>query len=109
MIEFDITDKLFFIKTDIVESLRLVIDPELHINIIDMGLVYNVNVDETEGKICIEMTLSSSYCPMGESIVSAVKNCIELHFPGFITEVLLVWDPVWTYDNLSEEGKRLLS
>ncbi len=109
MIRFDITDQLSFMKMGIVESLRLVMDPELHINIIELGLVYGVKIDETNKQIGIEMTLSSPYCPMGESILSAVKNCIEGHFIGFQATVELVWEPVWSYDNITEEGKRLLS
>ena len=105
---FDITDHLSFMKADIIETLRLVIDPELHVNIVDLGLVYGAKVDEIRKQIDIEMTLSSSYCPMGESISSAVKNCIENHYADYSCKVNLVWEPVWTYDSITEEGKRLL-
>jgi metal-sulfur cluster biosynthetic enzyme len=108
MENFDITDHQTFMNADIMETLRLVIDPELHINIIDLGLVYSVKTDEPAKKIDIEMTLSSSYCPMGESILSAVKNCIEGHYPGFAANVDLVWEPVWSYHSITPEGKRLL-
>lgn len=108
MESFDITDHLSFMKAEIVETLRLVMDPELHINIVDLGLVYKVEVDEPGKQIKVDMTLSSSYCPMGESIVSAVRNCIEGHYTGFTANVELVWDPVWSYDSITEEGKNLL-
>ncbi|MES2377873.1 MAG: metal-sulfur cluster assembly factor [Bacteroidota bacterium] len=108
MASFDITDPLSFLKEQMMETLRLVIDPELHINIIDLGLVYGVEIDETAKLVKVEMTLSSSYCPMGESIVSAVKNCIEGHYETYTAAVELVWEPVWSYDNISDEGKRLL-
>jgi metal-sulfur cluster biosynthetic enzyme len=108
MENFDITDHLLFMKAEIVETLRLVMDPELHINIIDLGLVYKVDVDEPGKQINVDMTLSSSYCPMGESIVSAVKNCIEGHYAGFTASVELVWEPIWSYDSITEEGKKLL-
>jgi metal-sulfur cluster biosynthetic enzyme len=108
MITFDITDHLSFMNVAIMETLRLVIDPELHINIIDLGLVYGVQVDELQKQINIKMTLSSAYCPMGESILSAVKNCLESHYPNFKAQVELVWEPVWSYHSITEEGKRLL-
>lgn len=108
MENFDITDRLSFMKAEILETLRLVMDPELHINIIDLGLVYGVEIDEPGKQINIEMTLSSSYCPMGESIVSAVKNCIEGHYASFTAKVELVWEPVWSYHSITEEGKKLL-
>jgi len=108
MENFDITDHLSFMKVEILETLRLVMDPELHINIIDLGLVYSVKIDEPVKQINIEMTLSSSYCPMGESILSAVKNCIEGHYTGFTASVELIWEPVWSYHSITEEGKKLL-
>ena len=108
MANFDITDHLSFLKSEIMETLRLVIDPELHINIVDLGLVYEVRIDEPGKRIDIDMTLSSCYCPMGESILSAVKNCIESHYTAYTCNVNLVWEPVWSYDNITEEGKRSL-
>ncbi len=108
MENFDITDHIAFMKVDIMETLRLVMDPELHINIIDLGLVYGVEVDQTGKTIRIEMTLSTSYCPMGESILSAVKNCLEGHYPGYSASVELVWEPAWSYHSITEEGKQQL-
>lgn len=108
MANFDITDPISFLKEEMMETLRLVIDPELHINIIDLGLVYGIEIADSKKLVKIEMTLSSSYCPMGESIVSAVKNCIEGHYAGYVASVEIVWEPVWSYDSITEEGKRLL-
>ncbi|WP_295711542.1 metal-sulfur cluster assembly factor [Mucilaginibacter sp.] len=108
MASFDITDPNSFFKEQIIETLRLVMDPELHINIIDLGLVYGIEIDSPKKQIQVQMTLSSSYCPMGESIVSAVKNCIEGHYEGYTTNIDLVLEPVWSYNNISDEGKRLL-
>lgn len=106
MIQFDITDQSSFMKLEIIEVLRRVIDPELGINIIDMGLVYAIRV--AEERILIDMTLSSPYCPMGDSILKAVVNSLEQAFPGFEAVVTLVWEPAWSYDQLTEEGKKLL-
>jgi metal-sulfur cluster biosynthetic enzyme len=108
MENFDITDHRSFMKSEIVETLRLVIDPELHVNIVDLGLVYEVKVDDEKKQIDVNMTLSSSYCPMGESILSAVKNCIQSHYAAYTCNVHLVWEPIWSYDNITEEGKRSL-
>ena len=108
MANFDITNPNPFLKEQMMETLRLVMDPELHINIIDLGLVYGIGIDAQKKQAKVEMTLSSSYCPMGESIVSAVKNCIEGHYEGYEATVDLVWEPVWSYDSITGEGKRLL-
>ncbi|WP_423146011.1 metal-sulfur cluster assembly factor [Rubrolithibacter danxiaensis] len=105
---FDITKQSSFLEVQIWEVLRSVIDPELHVNIVDLGLVYQVEADENTHRITIAMTLSSRYCPMGEAILQSVKNSLELNFPAFESEVNLVWEPEWSYDNISEEGRRLL-
>ena len=108
MINFDITDQSSFLKLEIIEVLRQVIDPELGINIIDMGLVYTIRVEEARKRILVEMTLSSPYCPMGDSILKAVVNSLEQAFGGYEAVVTLVWEPAWSYDNLTEEGRKLL-
>jgi metal-sulfur cluster biosynthetic enzyme len=104
----DITDKQSFRKLEILETLRLVIDPELEINIIEMGLVYDVKVEEDKKSILIKMTLSSPNCPMGATIVAAVENCLQHHFPHYTPSVNLVWEPAWSFDLITDEGKRLL-
>ena len=106
MINMDITDKLSFLKLQIQETLRMVMDPELQV---DLGLVYEITIDEPAHMIIVEMTLSSRYRPMGESILSTVKNIIEESFSDYQARVDLVWEPVWSYDNITEEGKKLLA
>lgn len=108
MEHFDISDKQSFLKMEILETLRLVLDPELEINIIDLGLVYDVKVDDQTKTILIEMTLSSPNCPMGGTIVAAVENCLEYHYPYYKPCVKLVWEPLWSFEQITEEGKRLL-
>ena len=107
--EFDITDPHFNLKSAVEEILHLVIDPELQINIIDLGLVYGLEIDEPKKEIQVTMTLSSKFCPVGDAILQSVKNCIEHHYKEYTAQVNLVWEPVWSYDNISEEGKRLLN
>lgn len=96
-------------KEKVIEALKKVIDPEVQINIIDMGLVYNVEILEEEKKIIITMTLSSPHCPMGNTIVAAVQNCLGFHFVSYKGEVNLVWEPAWSIDKISEEGKQQLA
>lgn len=104
MIIFDVPDTSRHMKDELVQALKTVIDPELHVNIVDLGLVYTVKVLPNEMIIRIEMTLSSRFCPMGESIFTAVKYCITRCFDAYQTEVALVWEPAWNYDFISPEG-----
>jgi metal-sulfur cluster biosynthetic enzyme len=87
--------------------LKEVIDPELEINIIDMGLVYKVNYDE-KGQITIDLTLSTKNCPMGDVIINGVENCLQRYFPEFKIVINMVWEPMWSRDFLTPAGKKEL-
>ncbi|WP_158280749.1 metal-sulfur cluster assembly factor [Pararcticibacter amylolyticus] len=108
MNSFNITDSSTFTRMNVMETLRTIPDPELNVNIIDLGLVYNVEVKEPEKEIIITMTLSSKHCPMGEAILQSVKNGVKHNFEDFSVEVNLTWEPQWGYDNITEEGLKQL-
>lgn len=88
-------------------ALMTVIDPELFVNIIDLGLVYEVRFPSV-GNIDVEMTLSTPHCPMGDAITGGVKNALEKAFPEHAVNIELVWEPAWGFDRITEEGKRQL-
>ncbi len=89
--------------TTLWESLRQVVDPEIGCNIVDLGLVYDVALEN--GKALVKMTLTTQGCPMHESLVWGVKNALAA-VPGVNeTEVELVWDPPWTADMMTESGR----
>jgi metal-sulfur cluster biosynthetic enzyme len=94
-------------EIEILHILKEVIDPELEINIIDMGLVYKVNYDE-KGQITIDLTLSTKNCPMGDVIINGVENCLQRHFPEFKIVINMVWEPMWSRDFLTPAGKKEL-
>jgi metal-sulfur cluster biosynthetic enzyme len=76
------------------EALRGVDDPEAGMNIVDLGLVYEVRV---EGGVCVEMTMTSAACPMADMIVEQARAAIDAVVPaGTAIDVRLVWDPPWT-------------
>lgn len=89
------------------EALRSVVDPELHLNIVDLGLVYDVA--ETEpGRVRITMTLTTPGCPVGAAIVAAVRRVLE-SLPGIEeARVELTFDPPWSVERISPEGRRYL-
>ncbi|MBK8013923.1 MAG: metal-sulfur cluster assembly factor [Deltaproteobacteria bacterium] len=93
--------------SEAVESaLREVIDPELGINIVDLGLVYGVDVDPNG--VCVRLTMTTPACPLGEHIVrDAEERLVALSELGSI-RVELVWDPPWDPSRMSEEAKRML-
>jgi metal-sulfur cluster biosynthetic enzyme len=79
----------------VLDGLRPVIDPELDLSIVDLGLVRGVTVDEESGQVEIDLTLTSPMCPMGPEIMAATKGAAE-RVPGVTgAEIKLVWSPLW--------------
>lgn len=90
------------------DALKQVIDPELFVNIVDLGLIYVVNVAETaEGKsnIGIEMTMTSPACPAGPQLVHQSKDVLSRLDGAGEVEVKVVLTPPWTPDRMTEEAK----
>lgn len=91
------------------EALQHVIDPEIGLNVVDLGLIYQINFDEDHSKIDVLMTLTTQFCPMGDSITTAVKNALEAGFKGFEANIDLTFDPTWGHQMISENGKQFLN
>jgi metal-sulfur cluster biosynthetic enzyme len=91
----------------VLAALKEVIDPELGINVVDLGLIYEAEVKGAD--VRITMTLTTPGCPLHESIAEAVQVTLQDMLPllGDVT-VHLVWDPPWTPDRISEEGRSAL-
>lgn len=103
----EVTDEFYSEKNRVLQVLSHVIDPELEINIVDLGLIYEINFRE-EKKIQIIMTFSTPGCPLGESIENGVKNVLTEEFPSYQTEVEIVFEPLWSVELISEKGKQQL-
>ena len=91
-------------EAEILTALRQVIDPEIGLNIVDLGLIYDADISEN-GDVLVTMTLTSLGCPLGPVIVQEVQGALR-EFPqiGDI-DVKLVWSPPWTPDLMSEDAK----
>lgn len=96
------------INEAVIEALKSVYDPEIPVNIYELGLIYSVNTDEN-GKVEIEMTLTSPACPVAGSLPPEVEGKIRA-IPG-VTEcnVRVVWDPPWGMHMMSEEARLQLN
>ena len=88
------------------KSLRQVQDPELGLNIVDLGLVYDVEVEE--GEIHIKMTLTSPGCPAGPEIMTDVDRAVREMEGVQDVEVELVWEPFWTPDRIDPKVRAFL-
>jgi len=97
------------LEKDILEVLREIMDPELNVNIVDMGLIYDLKVDEAAKKVNVKMTLSTPNCPVGDTIVMSVMEAIMGRYPDFEPDVHLVFDPPWNAKMITEAGKAQLA
>jgi|TARA_B110000027_G_C16083655_1_gene284869 FeS assembly SUF system protein len=92
------------IKEKVISEIKKIYDPEIPVNIYELGLIYKIDIDE-KNKVNIDMTLTSPNCPVAESLPNSVKQNI-LKVEG-VSEVdlKLVWDPPWDKDKMSEAAK----
>lgn len=91
------------------EALRQILDPEIGLNVVDLGLIYRLDFDEVNKELFCTMTLTTSFCPMGESITFGVMQVLEACFPGYPVHVDLTFDPLWSQDMISAEGLQYLN
>jgi len=94
------------LNQNVLESLKGVIDPELGLNIVDLGLVYDVDVED--GKATVTMTLTSPGCPAGGMIMSGAQEAAGGTEGVEEAEVKLVWKPFWTPDRIDPEVRAAL-
>ena len=105
--EFNINEALTIKKEDIVNQMKEVFDPEIPVNIYDLGLIYEIKIDE-EKKVEIIMTLTSPNCPVAESLPQEVSQKIKnLHGMKSLA-VYLTFDPPWDKNMMSEDAKLAL-
>jgi metal-sulfur cluster biosynthetic enzyme len=88
------------------EALKAVIDPEIYQNIIDLGLVYDVDVSD-DNAVDVTMTLTTPHCPMGPQIIADVEQTILAHGASAVN-VNIVWEPMWTPHAMTDDLKRQL-
>ena len=92
------------LKKKVISEIKKIYDPEIPVNIYELGLIYNIDIDE-KNKVNIDMTLTSPNCPVAESLPNSVKDNV-LKVDGVSgVDLKLVWDPPWDKDKMSEAAK----
>jgi FeS assembly SUF system protein len=92
------------LKEKIIEALKTIYDPEIPVNIYDLGLIYNIEIDE-EATVTITMTLTTPMCPVAETFPQTVQERVLLVPQVGGVSVNLVWEPTWTKDRMTEATK----
>jgi metal-sulfur cluster biosynthetic enzyme len=100
-------DKMKIDRTQIVANLREVYDPEISINVYDLGLIYDIHIDEKESYVDIIHTLTSAFCPFADQIVSDIRQAGQIE-GVHIVNVITTFDPPFTMDNVPEETKMMM-
>ena len=91
------------LERDIIRALRQVYDPEIPVNVYDLGLIYEIRVNE-DHHVYVQMTLTAPNCPMADYVVEQVNEAVK-DVPGVVSvEIDLVWEPVWDKSRMSEEA-----
>ena len=92
------------LKKKVILEIKKIYDPEIPVNIYELGLIYNIDIDE-KNKVNIDMTLTSPNCPVAESLPNSVKeNVLKVDGVSDV-DLKLVWDPPWGKDRMSEAAK----
>lgn len=93
------------LREQIIAALKTCYDPEIPVNIYEMGLIYDLGIDPKTGAVAIKMTLTSPACPVAGSLPPEVQQKVSA-VPGVSSaKVDIVWDPPWTQDRMSDEAK----
>jgi metal-sulfur cluster biosynthetic enzyme len=93
-------------KEDVMKALKECLDPEIGVNVVDLGFIYEVKIDSK--KVHIKMSLTTPACPLHSFIVQDIKNKVNELKDVEEVDVQLVWDPPWTVDRISEEVRKKL-
>ena len=92
------------LKIKVIEAVKKIYDPEIPVNIYELGLIYKIDVDE-KNKVNVDMTLTSPNCPVAESLPNEVKENIKKVEGVSDVNLNLVWEPPWDKDKMSEAAK----
>lgn len=92
-----------------IEALKFVMDPEIGLNVADLGLIYQIDFDDAEKKVYCTHTLTTQFCPMGESIQNGVTNALEETFPDYEIIVKVIFEPHWNAEMISDDGREFLN
>lgn len=92
------------LRERVISALKSVYDPEIPVNIYDLGLIYSLDIDES-GNVQVDMTLTAPGCPVAQTFPGTVENAVRAVDGVVDARVELVWDPPWTQERMTEEAR----
>lgn len=100
-------DEKVAVEADVIEAIKTVSDPEIMINVYDMGLIYNIEIRDN-GAVYVAMTLTAPGCPVAGILPQQVADAVALVEGTGKIEVRIVWEPAWTIERLSEDARAMI-
>jgi len=105
MIQENITEE----EAKVYEVLKQVPDPEVAVNIVDLGLIYKVIKNDDSKTLDVDVTLSTPGCPVGDTIIQHIETVLQNNYQDYAIMVELVWEPQWNPDMISDDGRAELN
>jgi metal-sulfur cluster biosynthetic enzyme len=95
-------------KEQIIAQLKMIVDPELNVNIVDLGLIYDIAIAQDTGEVEITMTLTSPGCPLSYVFEEWIPDAVKKISGVQEVRIKLVWEPAWNPDKMTDDAKELL-
>ncbi len=92
-------------EAEVMDALRECYDPEIPVNIVDLGLIYGINIDDEAGRVEVKMTLTAMGCPMAGDVISEVEMRVGEVESVKVCKVEMTFDPPWSPDKMTEDAK----
>lgn len=93
---------------EVIKALRQCYDPEIPVNVYDLGLIYNIELDEPNESVKVTMSLTSQGCPAAQMLPAQIEQMIRSQLQVKGVQVNVVWEPPWTPERITPEGKKRL-
>ncbi|MBI1976007.1 MAG: DUF59 domain-containing protein [Candidatus Omnitrophica bacterium] len=95
-------------QEEVIEVIKQCYDPEIPVNVYDLGLIYNIQIDDAKEAVQVTMSLTTQGCPSAQQIPSQIEEMVRTHLNVKEVKVTVVWDPPWTPERITPEGKKRL-
>lgn len=95
-------------KEEIIAVIKQCYDPEIPVNVYDLGLIYNIQIDEPNESVQVTMSLTTQGCPSAQQIPAQIEEMVRSQLNVKEVKVAVVWDPPWTPERITPEGKKKL-
>ncbi len=95
-------------KEEVINVIKQCFDPEIPVNVYDLGLIYDIQIDESSGSVQVTLSLTTQGCPSAQQIPAQIEEMVRSQLNVENVKATVVWDPPWTPERITPEGKKRL-